>query len=128
MAKRERSANLEAPWKEPVRLLKVIAHPTRLVILESLLEGSRCVKDLNCLVPMPQPSFSQHMAALRKAKLVGNHADGTLRCYYILRPSLVAGMIQTLCEQHPIRYRDREDVQREAKALHRRRRNEKGKS
>jgi ArsR family transcriptional regulator len=120
MAKRERSANLQARWKEPVKLLKVVAHPTRLVILDALLEGSKCVKDLNCLVPVPQPNFSQHMSALRKARLVGNHADGTLRCYYILRPSLVAGLIETLRAEHPIRYRDREDVQREAKALHKR--------
>jgi len=120
MAKKRLPANLQAPWKEPVKLLKVVAHPTRLVILDALLGGGKCVKDLNRLVPVPQPNFSQHMAALRKAKLVGNHADGTLRCYYILRPSLVAGLIQTLRAEHPVRYRDREDVQREAKALHKR--------
>jgi len=120
MAKKRLPANLQAPWKEPVKLLKVVAHPIRLIILEALLGGSKCVKDLNCLVPVPQPNVSQHMSALRKAKLVGNHADGTLRCYYILCPSLVAGLIQTLRAQHPICYRDREDVQREAKALHKR--------
>jgi ArsR family transcriptional regulator len=120
MAKQKLPADLHALWKEPVKLLKVVAHPTRLVILDSLLGGSKCVKDLNCLVPVPQPNFSQHMTALRKAKLVGNHADGTLRCYYILRPSLVAGLMQALRAEHPICYRDREDVQREAKALHKR--------
>ena len=120
MAKGRLSTNLQAPWREPVKLLRVVAHPTRLVILEALLGGGKCVKDLNRLVPVPQPNFSQHMAALRRAKLVGNHADGTLRCYYILRPSLIAGLIRTLRAEHPIRYRDREDVQREAKALHKR--------
>jgi ArsR family transcriptional regulator len=120
MARKKLPADPQAAWDERVKLLKVVSHPTRLVILEALLDGSKCVKDLNRLVPMPQPNFSQHMAALRKAKLVGNHADGTLRCYYILRPSLVAGLVRTLCAEHPIRYRDREDVQREAKALHKR--------
>jgi len=120
MANRRLPANLQARWKDQVKLLKIVAHPTRLVILEALLEGSKCVKDLNLLVPVPQPNLSQHMSALRKAKLVGNHADGTLRCYYILRPSLVAGLIRTLRGEHPVRYREREDVQREAKALHER--------
>jgi ArsR family transcriptional regulator len=71
------------------------------------------VKDLNSLVPVPQPHLSQHMAVLRRVKLVDNHAEGRLRCYYVLRPGLVEGLIRLLREEHPIRYRDRVAVQRE---------------
>jgi ArsR family transcriptional regulator len=91
-----------------------------LIILESLSHGSKCVKDLNSLVPVAQPSFSQHMAALRKARLVDNYADGTLRCYYVLRPSLITGLIRILQAEHPVRHMKREAVQREAKARRRR--------
>ena len=100
-------------------MLRTIAHPTRLKILKALVDGSLCVKDLNSLVSVPQPYLSQHMAVLRKAMLVDNHSDGPLRCYYLLRPTLVRELIRLLSCEHPIRYRNRSEVQREAKSPNR---------
>ena len=99
-------------WTERARLLRVMAHPVRLMILEALAERSRCVKDLNSLVPIVQAQLSQHMAALRKAELVHCHAKGALRCYYLLRPKLVRGMIHLLREGHPPRPRGRDAILR----------------
>ena len=94
--------------------MRLISHPVRLLILETLSEGSRCVKELNSMVDIEQPNFSQHMAVLREAKLVGCHKSGALRCYYILRPSLVRQLIQILSEEHEIHIRSRDSVIREA--------------
>ena len=109
-----RSSSAES-WEESARLLKILSHPVRLLILAALAEKSFCVKDLNALVPIPQPHLSQHMAALRKAGLVASHKDGPLRCYYVLRPSFVGEIIPLLRRQHPVKERDREAVQREAR-------------
>lgn len=104
-------------WKAKAALLKVIAHPVRLQILSVLCERSYCVKDLNTLVPrLPQPHLSHHMGALRRVGLVASYKDGALRCYYILRPSLVLHLIDLLRATHPERHRDKSDVQREARA------------
>lgn len=92
-----------------------MAHPLRLSILETLSDGSRCVKDLNALLPVPQPQLSRQMAVLRKAKLVACHSDGPLRCYYILRPELVRHLIAMLKKDHPPVYRSREAVRKEAR-------------
>ena len=100
-------------WMERARLLRVMGHPVRLMILEALADRSQCVKDLNALVPIVQAHFSQHMAALRKAKLVDCHARGALRCYYLLRPALVRRMMRLLREDHPPRARSRDSVLRE---------------
>jgi ArsR family transcriptional regulator len=100
-------------WTERARLLRVMAHPVRLMILEALANRSQCVKELNSLVTIIQPHLSQHMAALRKAKLVDCHARGTLRCYYLLRPALVRRMIRLLREKHPPRLRTSGSVLRE---------------
>lgn len=105
----------EADWEESARLLRVMAHPIRLQILDALCEKSRCVKDLNALVHIPQPHLSQHMAALRKAEIVASHSDGSLRCYYILRPTLVDGLRALVRERHRIQRRDPAAVQREAR-------------
>jgi len=100
-------------WTDGAQLLRVMSHPVRLIILEALAGRSQCVKDLNSLLPIVQPHLSQHMAALRKAGLVDCHAKGTLRCYYLLRPTLVRRMIRLLQEEHPPRLRSRSAVLRE---------------
>jgi len=102
-------------WQESARLLRIIAHPVRLLILDALTDRTRCVKDLNSLIPIPQAHLSQHMAALRKADLVASHSDGPLRCYYLCRPTLVRKLIPLLRMMHPIRHRAREAVQREVR-------------
>ena len=103
-------------WEERARLLRLISHPVRLLILETLSKGSRCVKDLNSMVNIQQPNFSQHIAVLRNAKLVGCQKSGALRCYYVLRPSLVRKLIQILSEEHEIRVRSRDSVVEEAES------------
>lgn len=112
----ERNQTVDGSWNEWARRLRVMAHPARLAILEALAERSQCVKDLNALVSVPQPHLSQHMAALRRAGLVASHSDGVLRCYYLLRPSLVRELIRLVHRKHPVRRRSRIDVQREARA------------
>jgi len=100
-------------WSESAQLLRVMAHPVRLMILEALSDRSQCVKELNALVPIVQAHLSQHMAALRKAELVDCHAKGALRCYYLLRPALVKKLIHLLHDKHPPRARSRDAILRE---------------
>jgi ArsR family transcriptional regulator len=107
-----KDARTDAPWDDRARLLRVMAHPVRLMILRALCERPHCVKDLNSLVPIVQPHLSQHMAALRKAGLVDCHVCGALRCYYVVRPTLVKNMLRLLSEEHPIRLRSRDAVVR----------------
>lgn len=107
------ASNLEI-WEERARLLRTTGHPVRLAILESLCEGPRCVADINALIAIPQPHLSQHIAALREARLIACHINGSLRCYYILRPTLVKQLIRLISKEHPERERERTTVIREA--------------
>lgn len=74
-------------------LLKAFSHPTRLAILQELLDGPRCVTDMEELLPARQANISQHLAVLRHASLVDYAQDGSLRCYYLSRPQLVKDML-----------------------------------
>jgi len=103
-------ARTDAAWDDRARLLRVMAHPVRLMVLSALCERPQCVKDINSLVPILQPHLSQHMAALRKAGLVDCHVCGPLRCYYIVRPTLVRNLLRLLSEEHPLRVRSRDAV------------------
>ena len=102
-------------WNCRGLLLQVISHPARLMILQRLTQGSQCVKEINSLLPdITQPQISQHMAALRKAELVDCHINGVLHCYYLTRPSLVKSLITLLAKEHPITFREHNQVVREA--------------
>lgn len=104
----------EQLWADRSRLLRVMAHPMRLMILDRLCQGPCCVAEVNQCIDLPQPQLSQHIAALRKAELIACHTNGPLRCYYVIRPTLVKKLIHLLSQDHPIRQRDRAVVVREA--------------
>ncbi len=112
--KRPSKTDCENKWDEQAQWLRAMAHPVRLLILEALCDGPRCVLDINALVDISQPHLSQHIAALRKAELVACHVNGPLRCYYVLRPTLIRKLIPLLSATHPVRERKREIVVREA--------------
>lgn len=109
-------SQLELPWSEQAQWLRAMAHPVRLIILEALCERPRCVKDINSLVPIVQPHLSQHIAALRKAKLIDCHVSGSLRCYYIARPTLVKRLVRLLSQEHPTRLRDCRSIVRKVRS------------
>ncbi len=112
-----KDAQTDAPWDDRARLLRVMAHPMRLMILNTLRERPQCVKDINSLIPIVQPHLSQHMAALRKVGLIDCHISGPLRCYYIVRPTLVKKMLQLLSEDHPVRLRSHDSVVRASRRV-----------
>jgi len=64
-------------------LLKAVAHPQRLRILDRLSGGVLCVSEVEAELGMPQPTVSGHLNVLRKAGLVECRTVGRKRCYYI---------------------------------------------
>lgn len=53
-----------------VELLKALAAPVRLAVVEELASGPRCVHELVELLGVSQPLASQHLRVLRSAGLV----------------------------------------------------------
>lgn len=69
---------------ERTRILKAMAHPSRLLILETLSSGERCVCDLRELVGSDLSTVSKHLALMRRAGLVEDRRNG-LQVFYRLR-------------------------------------------
>jgi ArsR family transcriptional regulator len=65
------------PYRTQANLLKLMAHPTRLRILEALLQDSECVCHLSALLHKPQPYVSQQLAVLRNGGVVIDEKEGT---------------------------------------------------
>jgi DNA-binding transcriptional ArsR family regulator len=70
-------------------LLAVLAEPTRLRILDLLLDQPRSVGELVADLDTTQPSTSKHLRVLREAGLVHVHPDAQRRVY-ALRPEPLA--------------------------------------
>lgn len=109
------AAEPSAPERGPdhvalARLLRLAGHPVRLEILTTLLDGVRCVKDINELFEISQPNLSQHMSALRKAGLLASEKNGALRCYYVIRPDLVRQLLALQPDRHEPLIRSRAEV------------------
>jgi DNA-binding transcriptional ArsR family regulator len=68
----------------PAALL-ALGDPTRLAILERLVERPRAVVDLARELPVSRPAVSQHLRVLKDAGLVVDQAAGNL-CIYRVDP------------------------------------------
>ncbi len=66
-------------------LFRAFADPTRLRILNLLLEGELCVCDLCAVLGEIQPKVSRHLAYLRRAELVSVRTEGKWKHYRIIK-------------------------------------------
>jgi DNA-binding transcriptional ArsR family regulator len=64
-------------------LFRVLGHPARVRILELLREGERSVGALQGELELDSGGTSQHLAALRRAGLVGSRREGTSVYYRV---------------------------------------------
>jgi DNA-binding transcriptional ArsR family regulator len=64
-------------YRDRAQLLKCIAHPVRLQILDHLRRADECVCHLTTVLARPQPYVSQQLAVLRNAGLIRDRKDGT---------------------------------------------------
>ena len=80
-------------YQQQAELIRAMAHPTRLRILDILAQrGECCVCHLTAVLEQRQPYVSQQLASLREAGLVTDRRDGTL-IYYRLADNHVATLL-----------------------------------
>ena len=63
--------------------MKVLGDPTRRAVFERLRRGPASVGEVAADLPVSRPAVSQHLKALKLARLVADRSDGTRRIYYI---------------------------------------------
>ena len=63
--------------KKLEQIFKALADPTRLRILNLLLQEGACVCELGAVLDLSQPLISRHLAYLRNGGLVRDHREGT---------------------------------------------------
>lgn len=82
-----------------LELLRIIAHPVRIMILEELTSGVKCVSDLEEFLSIRQSNVSQHLSLLRNLEVIDYFMDGRLRCYF-LRDPLIPDLLGLLKKEY----------------------------
>jgi ArsR family transcriptional regulator len=78
-------AKRSAKYKARAKIIKALAHPARLLIVDELAEhGERCVCELTDLVGSDMSTVSRHLAQLKGAGLVEDQKRGKM-IFYRLR-------------------------------------------
>jgi len=87
------------PVEKRLDLLKAIAHPVRIKILEDLVQGVKCVSDFEESLDISQPNVSQHLKLLKSHQIVDYFVDGRLKCYFLKEP-LIPDLIELLKKEY----------------------------
>ena len=66
------------------RIMKAMASPVRLMIVDELSRGERCMCELQPLFPMNKSTLSRHVAALKNVGIVSERREG-VRCFLKLQ-------------------------------------------
>lgn len=79
-----------AKYEARAKVIKALAHPSRLLIVDELSKKSRCVCELTEMVGADTSTVSKHLTILKEAGIIRDRRQGTwifyeLRCPCILR-------------------------------------------
>ncbi len=72
---------------------RALSDPTRLRILNTLMQGESSVQDLVATTGFEQPNVSRHLSVLRREGVVERRSEGNRALYRIADPTIVE-----LCE------------------------------
>jgi ArsR family transcriptional regulator, arsenate/arsenite/antimonite-responsive transcriptional repressor len=65
-------------------IMKALAHPARVAIIDYLLKTESCIcGDIVNVLPLAQPTVSQHLKELKNAELIKGNIEGNAICYCI---------------------------------------------
>ena len=78
------AAAAKARYKAQARIIKALAHPTRLFIVDELSRSERCVCKLTDLIGVEMPTVSRHLSVLKSAGILEDEKRG-LQVFYRLR-------------------------------------------
>ncbi len=88
--------NFPAQYEARAAILKALAHPTRLFIVDELARGERCVCDLTAMIGADISTVSKHLSILKNIGILRDEKRG-LQVYYSLRTPCVLNFF-TCCE------------------------------
>ena len=101
------NAKSRSRFEARAKIIKAMAHPARLMIVDELSRRERCVCDLTEMVGSDVSTVSKHLSVLRNAGIVRDEKRGA-KVYYILRTPCILNFIS--CVETVIKSRAEEQL------------------
>ncbi len=73
-------------------ILKAVAHPARIILLEALKDDELCVNDLCELLDVDQSVVSRHLAQLKRAGIVSERREGVKIIHRLACPCILQAL------------------------------------
>jgi DNA-binding transcriptional ArsR family regulator len=76
-------------FKKPAGIFKALAHPARLLIVDELSKGEKCVCELTAMIGSEMPTVSRHLSVLKNAGIITDDKRGTQVFYRLVIPCVM---------------------------------------
>ncbi len=81
--------DIKSRYDAKAAIIKALAHPTRLFIVDELAKGERCVCELRDMVGDDVSTISRHLALLRSVGILYSRRNGTQIIYGLELPCVL---------------------------------------
>lgn len=78
-----------ARYEARAKVIKAMAHPSRLFIIDELSRSERCVRELTAMIGADVSTVSKHLSVLKNAGVVFDEKRGTEVFYQLKVPCIV---------------------------------------
>lgn len=87
----------QAVFEARAKVLKALAHPSRLFMVDELSRGERCVCELTEMVGADMSTVSKHLSVLKSAGIVADEKRG-MQVYYRLKTPCILRFFDCVSE------------------------------
>ena len=100
-ARRRLEGQTKAQLEARAKVMKALAHPTRLFIVDELSRGERCVCDLTEKIGADVSTVSKHLSVLKRAGIVRDDKRGVQVFYRLRVPCILNffGCVEAVLEE-----------------------------
>jgi DNA-binding transcriptional ArsR family regulator len=85
----------QAEYKHQATIIKALAHPTRLFLIDELSRGERCVNELTEMIGVEMPTVSRHLSQLKSVGILDDEKRGA-QVFYRLRVPCVLNFFKCI--------------------------------
>jgi ArsR family transcriptional regulator len=95
-------AHTKTKFELRAKIVKAMAHPTRLFIIDELSRQERCVCELTEMIGADTSTVSKHLTILKNAGLVKDEKRGTMVYYHLRCPCILDffGCIEAVVQEN----------------------------
>lgn len=89
-------------YEARARIARALAHPSRLLLLDAIDDGEKCVCELTELLQADQSTVSKHLAILKQSGIIGDRREGS-KTFYSVKICCLKGLwecIETVLQEN----------------------------